>query len=281
MPAECSPSPMADRAQHRGEIRALLSRHGHRPNQIFGQNFLAEPAIIDRIVDLADVAERKVVEVGAGTGSLTARLAATADEVVSYELDRHLIPLLEESLTGLDVDIRIADATSVDWCRELDREGWVLVANLPYNVGTGIVLDALRGAPCIDRFVVMLQREVADRFLSGPGSKIYGVPSVIVHLHARGRVALSVPPGAFEPPPAVESAVVVLDRVEPSPSAEAAIEIAEQAFGQRRKMVRRSLAPRYEDAVVVLTAAGVDPTKRAEDLAPDDYLAIAAQERTR
>lgn len=270
---------MADGAQHRGEIRGLLDRYGHKPNPAYGQNFLAEPAIVDAIVDASDVGERKVVEVGAGTGTLTAALAASADSVVAYEVDRHLAPLLGDALIGLDVEVRIADATAVEWCDELEGDGWVMVANLPYNVGTGIVLDVLKGAPCVDRLVVMVQREVADRFMAGPGSRTYGVPSVIVGLHGTARLALRVPPGAFEPPPTVESAVVVIDRIPADPHAERAIAIAAAAFGQRRKMLRRSLAATFEDPTAMLTAAGVDPTQRAEELSPSDYLAIAAEER--
>ena len=192
-----SVGPVGDGAQHRGEIRKLLSDHGHRPNPAYGQNFLAEPAIVESIVDAADVDRMRVVEVGAGTGTLTAALSERAASVVAYEVDRHLEPVLVEALSGLAVDIRIADATTVDWCDELDGEGWIMVANLPYNVGTGIVLDVLQEAPCIERLVVMVQREVADRFLAQPGSRTFGVPSVIVSLHADARVALRVPPGAF------------------------------------------------------------------------------------
>lgn len=272
---------MADGPQHRGEIRDLLARHDHRPNPAYGQNFLAEPAIVSAIVDAADVDGANVVEVGAGTGTLTKALARRADRVVAYEVDRHLVPVLVDSLADLDVEIRIADATHTDWCEELDGSGWIMVANLPYNVGTGIVLDVLRHAPCIDRLVVMVQREVAERFSAGPGSRTYGLPSVVVGLHARARVALRVPPGAFEPPPSVESSVVIIDRVEPHPDAERATAIAAAAFGQRRKMLRRSLASTFDDAPSALAAAGIDPTRRAEELAPADYLALAAQERNR
>ena len=272
---------MVDGAQHRGEIRGLLDRYGHRPNPAYGQNFLAEPAIVDAIVDASDVSGRRVVEVGAGTGTLTAALAASADHVVAYEVDRHLALLLGDALVGLDVEIRIADATEVDWCGELAGDGWVMVANLPYNVGTGIVLDVLKGAPCIERLVVMVQREVADRFMAAPGSRTYGVPSEIVGLHGAARLALRVPPGAFEPPPTVESAVVIIDRFDAEPDTDRAIAIAAAAFGQRRKMLRRSLAATFEDPTAVLSAAGVDPTRRAEELSPEDYLAIAAEERER
>lgn len=272
---------MADGPQHRGEIRRLLAEHGHRPNPVYGQNFLAEPGIVAAIVEAAGIAGRKVVEVGAGTGTLTRALVEEADVVVAYEVDRHLEPLLDEALVGLDVDVRIADASGLDWCAELGGTGWVMVANLPYNVGTGIVLDVLQTAPCVDRLVVMVQREVADRFLAEPGSKTYGIPSVVVGLHADARIAVRVPPGAFEPPPTVESAVVVLDRTAPDPDASRAIELATAAFGQRRKMLRRSLAPTFGDPAPVLERAGVDPTRRAEELTPDDYLAVAAEDRDR
>jgi 16S rRNA (adenine1518-N6/adenine1519-N6)-dimethyltransferase len=271
---------MDDGAQSRAAIRALLDRHGVRPDRNYGQNFLADPNIVRKIVATADVGEGRVIEVGAGTGSLTSVLAAGADRVVAYEVDADLLPILAETVSGRpNVEIRNADASTVSLGKELDGEPWILVANLPYNVGTGILLDTLRHSPTITRFVVMVQTEVADRLLASPGSRTYGLPSVVVGLHARGRRAFSVPPQVFEPAPTVGSAVVVLDREPADPRSERAIQIAAAAFGQRRKMLRRSLAGVVADPTSVLEAAGIDPTARAEHIAPGDYLAIASEER--
>lgn len=256
-----------------------MRAHGLSPNKRLGQNFLADPNIVHRIVAEAQVSGARVVEVGAGTGTLTAGLASDAATVVAYELDGGLVDVLGETVGHLpNVEIREADAASLDFSRELDGGPWILVANLPYNVGTGIILDVLRHAPSIERLVVMVQSEVADRLLSGPGSRTYGLPSVVVGLHASGRRLFSVPPQVFEPAPRVGSAVVVLDRTTSPACAERAIEIAAAGFGQRRKMLRRSLASLMADPSAVLELAGVDPTSRAEQLTPTDYVAIARAE---
>ena len=267
---------MPDGPQGRGEIEALLVDHGHRPNKQFGQNFLADPNIVRRIVEVADVAGRNVVEVGAGTGTLTRELASVAHHVVSYEIDTGLVPILTEALAGVtNVDVRIADVTTLDLSDELASAPWTMVANLPYNVGTGIVLDTLSSVASVERLVVMVQAEVAERLVAAPGSRTYGIPSVIVGLHGSASIALRVPSQVFEPRPRVDSAVVVVDRTEPSPHADRAARIASTAFGQRRKMLRRSLADLFEDPVGVIEAAGLDPTSRPEQLAPADYVALA------
>ncbi len=270
-------------AQARGEIRSMLADIGHRPNQRFGQNFLVDPNIVRKIVATARLdADAQVVEIGAGTGTLTGALAEVSRRVVAYEIDDALEPILSSVLADRDnVEIRIEDACRIDLDVELPEGSWTMVSNLPYNVGTGIVLDALRGAPRIDRFVVMVQREVADRMLASPGGKVYGLPSVIVGLHARGSRAFTVPPHVFEPQPGVASAVIVLDRIDAPSEAPRAIELASQAFGQRRKMLRRSLSSVIERPEETLLAASVDPTARAEDLAPGDFVAIARMEDVR
>jgi 16S rRNA (adenine1518-N6/adenine1519-N6)-dimethyltransferase len=246
------------------------------PRKRLGQNFLADPNTVDRIVRKAGVGSGdRVVEVGAGTGTLTAALAATGARVVAYEVDRSLEPVLAETLAGLDVDLRFADVSRLRLGDELEGHPWTMVANLPYNVGTGIVLDVLRGAPQVIRLLVMVQREVADRLLAGPGSRVYGLPSVVVALHGTGRVEFTVPPTVFIPRPAVVSSVLSIDRQPAAPSSERAITLAAAAFGMRRKMVRRSLAGALPDAEAALAAAGIDPTSRAEDLSPSDFLALA------
>ena len=266
--------------QGRGDIRRLLDDAGHMPNKNLGQNFLADPNIVNKIVSLARIdSDTNVVEIGAGTGTLTGALADKARRVVAYELDPYLEPILLTTLgETTNVEIRIADASRVRFEDELPGTPWTLVANLPYNVGTGIVLDALTDSPKIGSFVVMVQKEVADRMLASCGSKTYGIPSIVVGLHARGALAFTVPPEVFEPQPKVESAVLILDRVDPNPLAQRAIRIAGVAFGQRRKMLRRSLSSILSDPTAALVAAGVDPTLRAEDLSPSEFVDIARAE---
>ncbi|MGH3650268.1 MAG: 16S rRNA (adenine(1518)-N(6)/adenine(1519)-N(6))-dimethyltransferase RsmA, partial [Acidimicrobiia bacterium] len=251
-------------AQTRSEIAQLLERHGLAPIHRLGQHFLADANITRKIVALADVDEQsKVVEVGAGTGTLTRALAQAGAHVVAYEIDAGLRPLLEEVTTGLDVALRFADVTKVDFGSALDGEGWAMVANLPYNVGTPLVMEALRAAHNIGRFVVMVQNEVARRFAAKPGSADYGLPSVVAGIYAEASLAFSVPPQVFFPPPRVASAVVAMTRKPVPEFAERAVELARAGFGQRRKMLRRSLLAMLDHPVASLEAAGIPPTRRA------------------
>lgn len=263
-------------AQTRTEISRLLAEHGLQPVHRLGQHFLADGNVTRKIVAIAGVgAGEQVIEIGAGTGTLTLALAGTGAHVVAYEVDHRLRPILEKVTSGVDVDLRFEDITEVDLAGALGQGSWVMVANLPYNVGTPLVMDALRRASAIRRFVVMMQREVAERLVADPGTSEYGLPSVVAQLHARGEVAFRVPPHLFVPAPRVESAVVLLDRVEAPSEADRAIELARAGFGQRRKMLRRSLAGFLHDPVAALERAGIDPAARAEELSPDDYLRLA------
>lgn len=258
----------------RAETLALLERHGVRLRKSLGQHFLGEPNVVRRIVEISGVGPgSRVVEIGAGAGTLTRALADAGARVVAYEVDEALRPVLEETV-GDRAEVRYADAASVDFRSELEGDGWALVANLPYNVGTPIVLDVLRRVPAVERIVVMLQREAVQRFAAAPGSKDYGIPSVVVALHGTIEVAMRVAPHLFVPRPKVESSVAVIRRRPARPGTEEAIELAATAFGQRRKMVRSSLRGLVDEAA--LESAGIDPTSRAEDLSPDDYLRLAS-----
>jgi 16S rRNA (adenine1518-N6/adenine1519-N6)-dimethyltransferase len=258
----------------RAETAALLDRHGIRLRRSLGQHFLTEPNVVRRIVQLAGVGPgSRVLEIGAGAGTLTRALVDAGAEVIAYEVDESLRPVLADTV-GDRADLRFEDAASVDFASALDGTGWALVANLPYNVGTPIVLDVLRQVPAIDLIVVMLQREAIERFAAGPGSRQYGLPSVVVALHGTIEVALRVPAHLFVPKPKVESTVAIISRRTADPLAERAIEIAGAAFSQRRKMVRSSLKNVCTPAA--FDTAGVEGTARAEDLSPDDYLALAA-----
>lgn len=263
-------------AQTRTEISRLLAEHGLRPVHKLGQNFLADANVTRKIVKTSGVGSGdRVVEIGAGTGTLTGALAATGAHVVAYEIDERLRPILESVTNGLDVDLRFVDVSDVDLANALDGSGWTMVANLPYNVGTNVVMEALRHAFQIKRLVVMVQREVAERLVASPGTSEYGIPSVVTQIHTDAELLFRVPPQVFFPAPKVESAVVVMERKSAPDEAERAIELARAGFGQRRKMLRRSLAVLLEDPVAVLERASVDPTSRAEELSPDDYLRLA------
>ncbi|HLT97744.1 MAG TPA: 16S rRNA (adenine(1518)-N(6)/adenine(1519)-N(6))-dimethyltransferase RsmA [Acidimicrobiia bacterium] len=264
------------KGQSRREILGLLEKYDLRPRKEFGQHFLADRNLIDKIVATAEVGgEDKVVEVGAGTGALTVALADTGARVIAYEVDERMRPVLEEVLAGTTVDLRYEDALEVDLQSVLADDGWKLVANLPYNVGTPLVMDVLLRVPAITSLTIMLQKEVADRLVAAPGSSDYGLPSVVVAFTARVVERFTVPPQVFVPPPQVSSGVLRLDRVEPPPGFETALSLARRAFGQRRKMLRRSLEGVVtEDA---FAAAGVSGESRPETLSASEFLALAKE----
>ena len=261
----------------RSAIHALLEKHGIRARKSLGQNFLADPNVVERIVRVAEVAATdNVVEVGTGTGTLTRALAAAAGRVVTYEVDERFRPLHADTLADLgNVEVRYEDAARVNLGADLDGDRWVMVANMPYNVGTPILMEALRNAPEIERFVVMLQREVAERLIASPGSKTYGLPSVSLALRASARRSFNVPPQVFLPRPDVDSSVVLIERRSAHPAAGPAEVLAGVAFNQRRKMLRRSLISALVDPSSAIAAAGLEPEARAEDLSAADYLRLA------
>lgn len=263
-------------SQSRSEIARLLARHELTPRHRLGQHFLADANVTRRIVAAAQIGPGdRVVEIGAGTGTLTSALAAAGAKVVAYEVDDGLRPVLEEVTAGLDVELRFVDATDVDFASEFTDPPWVVVANLPYNVGTGLVMDILREVPAVVRLVVMVQREVGERLAARAGDDEYGLPSVVVGIHGTAKVLFRVPPQVFYPAPRVESVVVGIERQDAPESAEKAIQLARAAFSKRRKMLRASLAGTLAEPSVTLEAAGIDPTRRAEELTAADYLRLA------
>ena len=257
------------------QVRDLLDEHGLAPSRALGQNFVADPNTVRRIARLAAVGEGdRVVEIGPGLGSLTLALVETGARVTAVELDRHLLTPLRSVVEPHGVRVVHGDAMRLDWDELLadtdtgtpDRP-WVLVANLPYNVATPLVLDLLAHVPAIDRMLVMVQREVGERLAAQPGSKAYGIPSVKVAYRADAEVVGRVPPTVFIPPPRVESALVRVQRLA-SPRVDADPErlfrLVEAGFGQRRKMLRRSLAGLVD--ADGFARAGVRPEARAEEL---------------
>ena len=268
----------------RAGIVALLEHHGLTPSRALGQNFLADPNVAERIARLAGVGPGDdVLEVGAGLGSLTTALSATGAHVVALELDRHLLPVLEELVGPLGVEVVHADAMSPGWRPMLAGRSWVLVANLPYNLATPLVLDLVRGAPEITRFLVMVQREVGERLAARPGSPAYGAVSVRLAYFAVARVVASVPASVFVPRPKVESVLVGIERRSgPAVSEDLASfaeidELVSAGFATRRKMLRRSLSSLAGEAV--FAAAGVAPTRRPEELSVEEWGRLAHARR--
>jgi 16S rRNA (adenine1518-N6/adenine1519-N6)-dimethyltransferase len=261
------------------ELRALLAAHGLAPSRALGQNFVADPNTVRRIVRLAGVgAGDRVVEIGAGLGSLTLALVEAGAAVTAVEVDRHLLPVLREVVEPVGARVVEGDALHLDWSAVLGEAGpWAVVANLPYNIATPLVLDLLERVPAIDRMLVMVQLEVGERLAAGPGTKAYGIPSVKVGWWAGARVVGKVPPTVFVPPPRVDSALVEVRRRAPAgddAARRAVFGLVEAGFGQRRKMLRRSLADRVPAAA--FAAAGVRPEARAEELVLADWQRLAA-----
>jgi 16S rRNA (adenine1518-N6/adenine1519-N6)-dimethyltransferase len=259
----------------RRRLEALLAEHGVTPSRALGQNFVVDPNTVRRIARLAGVGPGDhVVEVGAGAGSLTLALAETGADVLALELDRHLLPVLRASAGDLErVRIVEGDAMELDWPALLaGAESWTLVANLPYNVATPLVIDLLDEAPSIARMLVMVQREAGERLVAPPGSRTYGIPSVRIAYRATARLAGRVGPDVFLPRPRVESVLVEIVRLaEPAVAAdpERMFALVRAGFGQRRKMLRRSLAGLVPDEA--FAAAGVAPTARPEELSIGDW----------
>jgi 16S rRNA (adenine1518-N6/adenine1519-N6)-dimethyltransferase len=254
----------------RREVLDLLASHGLRPSRALGQNFVADANTVRRIARLAGVGPGDdVVEIGAGLGALTLALAETGARVKAVEIDRHLLPALHDVVGAQpNIDVVHGDARLLDWNAVLTgAERWALVANLPYNVATPLVLDLLEGVPAINRMLVMVQREVGERLAASVGDDAYGAPSVRVAYWATASIAGRVPATVFVPKPRVESALVQIERL-PAPAVDVPYAdlsaLVRAGFGQRRKMLRRALAGVV--SVEAIEAAGIDPSARAEEL---------------
>ncbi len=263
----------------RRSLSELMERHDLGPSRALGQNFVVDPNTVRRIARLADVGpETPVIEIGAGLGSLTLALAETGAEVLAVETDRHLIPVLTDVISShANVTVVHADAMTLDWDGVLAAHpAWVLVANLPYNVATPLVLDLLAGVPAITRMLVMVQKEAGERLAAGPGDPAYGIPSVKVAYRATARLVGRVGPDVFLPRPRVDSALVeIVRRATPATDADPAVltALVEKAFNQRRKMLRRSLAGTV--SAEQFESAGVDPEDRPERLSVEDFGRLA------
>ncbi len=262
------------------DVRRLLDQHGLAPSRARGQNFVVDPNTVRRIARLAGVGPGdRVVEIGAGLGSLTLALAETGASVTAIEIDGGLLPALRSVVEPAGVTVVEGDALRLDWAALLGAGPWVLVANLPYNVATPLVADLLDGVPAITRMLVMVQREVGERLAAGPGTEAYGAVSVKVAYWATAKVVGRVPPTVFHPVPKVTSALVRIDR-RPSPAVGGNVDPAwlftliRTGFGQRRKMLRRSLAGLVGPEA--FEAAGIRPEARAEELAVGDWGRLAA-----
>jgi 16S rRNA (adenine1518-N6/adenine1519-N6)-dimethyltransferase len=250
------------------DVTRLLAESGLHAKRSLGQNFVVDPNTIRRIVRLAEIAPGdEVVEVGPGLGSLTLGLVAAGGRVIAIEKDAQLAEVLR-TVVPSEVRIVTADALDVDLTEILGPGPMTMVANLPYNVATPLVLDVLDSVPAVVRMLVMVQHEVGERLAAPPGSAAYGIPSLRVAQHATAKVVGSVGPAVFHPRPRVRSALVALTRRERNlvdvADEELMWRLVRTSFGQRRKTMRRSLGSLATPAD--LEAAGIDTSERPERL---------------
>lgn len=268
------------------EVRSLAAELDLRPTKQRGQNFVIDPNTVRRIVrDSGVTGEDVVLEVGPGLGSLTLALLEVAQRVVAIEVDPLLAGRLPQTINEFAPDR--ADAFEVvlaDAMRVADVPGpapTALVANLPYNVSVPVLLHLLGLLPSLERGLVMVQSEVADRLAAGPGSKVYGVPSVKAAWYAEVRRAGAIGRNVFWPAPNVDSGLVAWTRREPprtTASREQVFAVVDAAFAHRRKALRPSLRDLFgsaESAEEALVASGIDPMARGEQLRIEDFTRIA------
>jgi 16S rRNA (adenine1518-N6/adenine1519-N6)-dimethyltransferase len=276
---------MADALLGPAEIRQLAARLGVSPTKKLGQNFVHDPNTVRRIVAAAGLTGDDVaLEVGPGLGSLTLGLLGVAAHVHAVEIDPVLAAALPDTIAARSdpakLTVHHADALRITAGR-FDPAPTALVANLPYNVAVPVVLHLLAELPSLRTGLVMVQKEVADRLVAGPGSKTYGIPSVKLAWYADARAAGRVPPAVFWPVPNVESGLVAFTRRDPPAGGvprRVVFSFVDAAFAQRRKTLRGALAGIAggpDRAAAILTAAGVDPGARGESLSVGRFAAIA------
>ncbi|MGI4745965.1 MAG: 16S rRNA (adenine(1518)-N(6)/adenine(1519)-N(6))-dimethyltransferase RsmA [Janthinobacterium lividum] len=264
-------------------LREVLSRHGLDARKSLGQHFLLDPVLIARIAALAgDLDGRHVVEVGPGPGGLTrALLATSAETVTAIEIDSRAVLAIEELRQAVNASagdrLRLIedDAMRLDLA-SLVPEPRQIVANLPYNVGTPLLIGWLRQAALWERLTLMFQMEVAERIAAAPNADAYGRLAVLAQWTCRADLLMRIPPGAFLPPPKVFSAVVGLvpHATQPSPDLFRSMErLTAAAFGQRRKMLRSSL--KSLGGETLLDRAGIDAQRRAETLSVEEFDRLA------
>lgn len=268
-------------------LRDVLAAHGLSANKALGQHFLLDLNVTDKIARLAGpFTDETVIEIGPGPGGLTrSLLMAGAPKVIAIEKDERFVPIIED--IGLVSEGRLsahlADGLKVDPAALCTQRPMRIAANLPYNVGTKMLINWLTAEPIFwDRMVLMFQKEVAERVVAGPGDKAYGRLAILCQSVARAHMAFDVPARAFTPPPKVDSAVVVLELL-PDDRRYSALKtlarVTEAAFGQRRKMLRRSLRTlakqREVELETWLASCDIDPQARPETLPVTDFHKLA------
>lgn len=273
--------------------QAILKKYGLDAKKSLGQNFLTEPQILEHIVEVAGVDKTfNVIEIGPGIGALTEFLAIHAKQVLAFEIDQRFITVLKQELSQYDnVEIMHADILAVDLASEIPKhfdpdEPLAVVANLPYYITTPIIFGLLESMLPIDRFALMMQKEVADRLTAQPGTKAYNSLSIAIQYYCDARIAFKVPRTVFNPQPNVDSAILVLERLQ-APRVAVQDEtfffkLVRASFKQRRKTLWNNLRAAFgqEESSIsrlekALAVTGIDAKRRAETLTIQEFAALA------
>lgn len=283
--------PLTRTQMNRQKTRDTLRHQGLAPNKRLGQNFLVQPSIAQRIVDLAGLSPQdQVVEIGVGLGALTRPLAEACAEVIGLETDSGIIRMHQEQ-NDLPPNVRLvhADALKVDFATLLPGERLKIVANLPYSISTPFLFRLIDHAEMMDFAVLMLQKEVAQRLVAQPGGKDYGAPSVLLASCADVEMLLFVPPEAFHPQPKVDSQVVrIRFHTEQANTNTKDMDrrmlgrVVHAAFGQRRKTLLNGLSAgnftsNKTELAERIRAVGIDPSARAETLTPAQFICLSKE----
>ncbi len=274
---------MAEGALSPLKAAAVLRRYGIRPRKGLGQNFLVSEGVRQQILEAAGLRPGEwVLEIGPGLGALTERLAESAAGVVAVEFDSRLMPILAEIL-GDRINVRLieGDILEIDLSSLLPAPGYVVVANIPYNITSALIRKLMEAEQAASRIVLTIQREVAERIVA-PAGKM-SLLALSVQLYGEPRLVGVIPGGAFYPPPEVDSAILRVDMRPMDPQLgehlPALFALARAGFGQRRKMLRNALASAVglnaEQARALCASAGVDCTRRAQELTVEDWLKLA------
>ena len=273
------------------ETIAVLQKYNFAFQKKFGQNFLIDPRVLEKIIKAAEITEDDcVLEIGPGIGTMTQHLACAAKKVIAVEIDRALIPILQDTLSGWDnVKIINEDVMKVDLAKLAEEENGgkplKVVANLPYYITTPIIMGLFENHVPLKSITVMVQKEVADRMQVGPGTKDYGALSLAVQYYAKPYIVANVPPNCFMPRPKVGSAVIRLERYEEPPvkvkDEKLMFRIIRASFNQRRKTLANGLKNSAEldftkeEIAAAIAGIGKDPGVRGETLTLEEFARLA------
>lgn len=264
-------------------VRKMLAQHDIRPRKRLGQSFLEDMNIVHRIVELSELAaDETVVEIGAGLGFMTAELANRAGRVIALEVDPRLAAILRERFAGQErVEVLQTDVLKYDFSSARPGVRIKVVGNVPYHISSPILFRLLDFRHAISSMTLMLQKELADRIAAPPGTRSYGIPSVLVAKYMQATCVLTVPPTCFYPVPDVTSAVlrIAVRKDPPLQNEEMFAKIVRAAFARRRKTLWNNLRQiGFSDEIVerVFTASGIDPARRAETLSVEEFSRLTA-----